>query len=289
MQDSVGTSTALLSTLKEIKKLESTFASVLMEVVLKLVKLTDSEIFILIENESMGRCFGGSKLFCDDYRGNGLRETLNDLWMEVDLDVSSLSAKRIDDSSQPMNRHYSLDPLNNLSGVSTRESAHDATFELRKCNETNVDGFTRRKRKGPAMEGLGHTKQPKLEPMDDLPNLGDADEYIILQEEIDELTETSDDSGEGDLGMAKNFEEGDKDSDKVNCVAHRCRQLFIPPENVSKPHVEIDGQEFARHWLSCNYEMGRTADEHIARKTLYQVCEPSVLRAAHTVGWSVHP
>ena len=45
---------------------------------------------------------------------------------------------------------------------------------------------------------------------------------------------------------------------------------YNPPKTVSSSRVEVNGEEFARNWLTCNYEAG-TANEHIARNTLYQV------------------
>merc|ERR1712168_1417736 len=154
MQKTIEASAALMSMLTEMKKLESSFTSVIMEAVLKLVKITDSKIFILIENESVGRCFGGSQHFCDDYRGDGLRATHYDYEMEVDMDVSSLSTKRVDGNDQEPDsmNDYNNDSRSSLFGSLGEGSQHSAlALEQRKnSNESKTEknnSSSRRKRK----------------------------------------------------------------------------------------------------------------------------------------------
>ena len=96
---------AITSILSEIKSLESTLATVLMESVLKLIKLTDSNVFILIENEKMGRCFGGSKELCHNFRTGNLSASSDHVEMDVSMNVSSLSPKgQMENGVEPTDR-----------------------------------------------------------------------------------------------------------------------------------------------------------------------------------------
>ena len=86
-----------MSLLTEIKSLESSFATTMIEAVLKLAKLTDTKMFILLENDNLGRCFGGSDKFCSEFKSGGLHASRNDAEMEVAMGITSLYCKRLDE------------------------------------------------------------------------------------------------------------------------------------------------------------------------------------------------
>ena len=86
---------ALMTLMTEIKSMESTLTSVLIESVLKLIRLTDSNVFILVESERDGRRFGGNPSLCERFRGGGLRATCGDVELDVSMGVSSLFTKTV--------------------------------------------------------------------------------------------------------------------------------------------------------------------------------------------------
>ena len=93
------TTKTLLGLLSQLQTMEAKFASVLLESALKLMTLTEANIFILIEAEDSRRYYGGKEYLCEQFRKGALQPTDADVEMEADVNITSLSPKREKPSS----------------------------------------------------------------------------------------------------------------------------------------------------------------------------------------------
>ena len=69
--------------LHQLKNVEKDFTYIIMEAALKLIQLTESKIFIVIESNE-GRTFSGSTSLCQTYSTEGLFLGENDTKLELD-------------------------------------------------------------------------------------------------------------------------------------------------------------------------------------------------------------
>ena len=73
--------------------MESKFAHVLLESCLKMMSLTEANIFILIEAEDNRRYYGGKKHLCEAFGRGALQPTSMDVEMEANVHTTCLSPK----------------------------------------------------------------------------------------------------------------------------------------------------------------------------------------------------
>jgi len=73
------------------QSLEGKLTTILMEAALKMISLTNSRIFFLIETENEGRCYGGQDNLCELYREGRLLPTTEDTELSVDSSFDSSS------------------------------------------------------------------------------------------------------------------------------------------------------------------------------------------------------
>jgi predicted ribosome-associated RNA-binding protein Tma20 len=104
---------SLYGLMDQLQTMELKFTSILMETAIKLASLTDSSMFLLIETPH-GRRFAGKQHLCDAYLYGSLSPVGNDVQMDADLNVTSLSEKNFcySDNAQTVVESNSL--LNNL-------------------------------------------------------------------------------------------------------------------------------------------------------------------------------
>lgn len=92
--DPTKTTETLLGLLSHLQTVESKFAHVLMESTLKMMTLTDANVFILIEAEDK-RYYGGKSHLCEMFSRGHLQPFATDVEMEADVNSSSLTPKRV--------------------------------------------------------------------------------------------------------------------------------------------------------------------------------------------------
>ena len=73
-----------------LQSLEGKLTTILMEAALKMISLTNSRIFLLIETEGEGRCYGGQDNLCELFREGRLQPSSEDTELRVDSSTSSL-------------------------------------------------------------------------------------------------------------------------------------------------------------------------------------------------------
>lgn len=71
------------------QSLEGKLTTILIEAALKMISLTNSRIFLLIETENEGRCYGGQDNLCELYREGRLQPTSEDTELRVDSSTPS--------------------------------------------------------------------------------------------------------------------------------------------------------------------------------------------------------
>jgi len=85
---------SLIGLVNQLQTMESTFSTIMMEAIMKLASLTDSNVFVMVETAE-GRRFCGKRHLCDQYlHGGGLAPIGNDIEMDVDVNVTSVREKQ---------------------------------------------------------------------------------------------------------------------------------------------------------------------------------------------------
>jgi len=202
--------------LGELQSIETKVSTMFLEVALKIMNLTDANIFVLLET-SNGRHYGGKEHLCSAYREGNLFALTNDYEVEVDMESSALKFKMPD--SFELNADEA--PLSDIPASFHVDNAEqDIKFENLETEENGMKiyraGKRGCKRKNCSTLEIGPAKSTKFEELE-------VEEDTILVPELgtNEIDSVQNKYGDIDYVKVKQWimeSQNDKINDKISIV-----------------------------------------------------------------------